>query len=338
MRACSTILSGTGPRAGGGIPESQLLHYLLEAAEVLDEAHFQHGLQHLDVKPANLLIVNRHLKLADFGLVRPIQNSSADAGVVQPGVTPRYASPEMMQGKVSFSSDQYSLAIVYQELLTGDLPFSGNSIMKRLLAARTCVPFPRRTVRSSRGSLSVNPEDRFKSCLDFMHAILAARPVFPPEASGPNREVGGLSGGATGTDGAGDSHGTANDVAGDSLAPHSRSRPANGGDIRGNRSDPTPSATRGGADRVARTKPGVAPFPGFVRLTRPCRRSFRFRSGIRICPLQQRARRRSTNSSGNLSPPRPGVSTWAAAGDRPCRESPDESVEHSFPMEAVELC
>src|ERR1700722_9807966 len=57
-------------RAGHtGMPRDELLSYLLEVAEALDWMNFEHGLQHLDVKPHNLFLVCNHVKVADFGLV-----------------------------------------------------------------------------------------------------------------------------------------------------------------------------------------------------------------------------------------------------------------------------
>ena len=117
-----------------GIPEDELIHYLREAAEALDVLNFQHGLQHLDVKPANLLIRNRHVMLADFSLVRHVAAELEPRRQPMPYCfTPRYAAPELLQGDVSRFSDQYSLAFVYQELLTGCAPFEGG-LLKRLIS------------------------------------------------------------------------------------------------------------------------------------------------------------------------------------------------------------
>src|SRR5262249_18359932 len=51
-----------------GIPRDQLLNYLREAAETLDLVNTQYGLQPLDIKPSNLFLVSRHIKIGDFGL------------------------------------------------------------------------------------------------------------------------------------------------------------------------------------------------------------------------------------------------------------------------------
>lgn len=105
-----------------GVPRDELLVYLMDAAEALDVISTRHGLQHLDVKPGNLFVVGGHAKLGDFGLVRDV---AARGG--RGAFTPRYAAPEVTAGRVDRRSDQYSLALVYQEMLTGTFPFAGKS-------------------------------------------------------------------------------------------------------------------------------------------------------------------------------------------------------------------
>src|SRR5208282_4558537 len=107
-----------------GIPRDELLVYLSDAADALDYMRETFSLQHLDIKPENLLILSGRVKVADFGLVKDIQDATVS---LVGGLTPIYAAPEVFAGRPSLHSDQYSLAIVYQELLTGVLPFSGRN-------------------------------------------------------------------------------------------------------------------------------------------------------------------------------------------------------------------
>ena len=116
-----------------GIPRDELLVYMGDAADALDYMRVSHGLQHLDVKPENLLITSGRVKVADFGLVKSLQD---DERSLLAGLTPQYAPPELFDGSPSTASDQYSLAIVYQEMLTGIPPFPGRT------AAPTCFPAP----------------------------------------------------------------------------------------------------------------------------------------------------------------------------------------------------
>ncbi len=168
-------------RAGGlpAIPRDELLAYLGEAAEVLDVMNFKYGLQHLDIKPHNLFLVSDHVKVADFGLVQSL-GGSPTRSVAAPlgGITPRYASPEVFVGRPSPFSDQYSLAITYQELLTGQAPFSSTNARVLALQHTQQPPDLRSLPEADQAvvarALAKNPEERFASCLDFLQALLAA--------------------------------------------------------------------------------------------------------------------------------------------------------------------
>src|SRR5207253_6845135 len=97
-----------------GIPRQDLLNDLEEAAEALDLINIRHGLQHLDIKPRNLLLVSLHEKVADFGLVSRLAEA-ASATRQLAAISPIYASPEVFRGTFSQTSDQYSLALAYCE-------------------------------------------------------------------------------------------------------------------------------------------------------------------------------------------------------------------------------
>ena len=132
-----------------GIPRDELLRYMAESAEVLDLMNDQFQLQHLDIKPQNLFLLYNHVKVADFGQVKDLQGMMA---LVTGGITPVYAAPETFDGFVSRFCDQYSLACVYQELLTGERPFDGTSMQQLLAAARpdAAEPVARRRRRTGR--------------------------------------------------------------------------------------------------------------------------------------------------------------------------------------------
>jgi serine/threonine protein kinase len=171
-----------------GLPRDELLGYLFEAAEVLDLMNSRHGLQHLDVKPRNLFLVSNHVKVADFGLVTSL--AASGAGVQLGAVTPLYASPEVLLGKVSTTSDQYSLACTYMELLTGRLPFEGRN-SRQLLLQHTqdppnLMPLPEPERRMVGRALAKKPAQRYSSCVEFITALLdCSMPCLPPEAPAP---------------------------------------------------------------------------------------------------------------------------------------------------------
>src|SRR4051812_26639666 len=82
-----------------GIPRDALLRFLRDASEALDYMGDKHGLAHLDIKPRNLFLVSDRVKVADFGLVKHLERSSA-SGLLG-GVTPLYAAPETFTNKIS---------------------------------------------------------------------------------------------------------------------------------------------------------------------------------------------------------------------------------------------
>jgi serine/threonine protein kinase len=178
-----------------GIPREELLNYLAEASEVLDLMNSQYQLQHLDIKPQNLFLVHNHIKVADFGLVKDM-TTGVKLMTITGGVTPVYAAPETFDMKFSRQSDQYSLAIVYQEMLTGHRPFAGTSmkqlILQHLQNAYDLTPAPVHDRPVIARALSKNPEHRFPTCIDFVQRLRqatvkigAADDAAPPPAPAP---------------------------------------------------------------------------------------------------------------------------------------------------------
>ena len=161
-----------------GVPRGALLARLWEAAEVLDVMNVRHRLLHLDVKPHNLLLLGNHVKVADFGLVSRLPRSPAQVPTCRPGVvSPVYASPEAFRGEPSAASDQYSLAVSYHELLTGDLPFEAKNLRQMAMQHAQAEPDLSRLPDADRAvvgrALSKDPNKRFLSCTQFVAALLA---------------------------------------------------------------------------------------------------------------------------------------------------------------------
>jgi serine/threonine protein kinase len=156
-----------------GIPRDELLRYMADAADALDFLSQRHNLLHLDIKPENLLVLGDHIKVADFGLVKEIATRTQNSLVS--GMTPTYAAPEIFDDDPSAQSDQYSLAIVYQEMLVGTLPFPGRTaaqLAKQHTQAEpqlASVPPEDRPVLAR--ALAKKPADRFETCKAFVDAL-----------------------------------------------------------------------------------------------------------------------------------------------------------------------
>lgn len=155
-----------------GLPREELLGYLKDAADALDFMSEQYGLQHLDIKPDNLLIQGNHAKVADFGLAKNVGVTNVSAVT---GFTPRFAAPELFEGRPSKTSDQYSLAIVYQMMLTGVPPFNGRTaaqLTAQHLRSQPDLtelqPIDRPVIARA---LSKNVHSRFDNCRQFVDEL-----------------------------------------------------------------------------------------------------------------------------------------------------------------------
>jgi serine/threonine protein kinase, bacterial len=152
---------------------------LLEAAEALDflnaRQHQVNGrivaIQHCDVKPTNLLLVEDKLKVADFSLSSSI--SSQVETRCRSG-TLNYCAPEIFQGRLSNQTDQYALALTYCFLRGGRLPFNDTPATFQANYVR---PSPDLTMLSAderpivARALNPVPQNRWPSCSELMTAL-----------------------------------------------------------------------------------------------------------------------------------------------------------------------
>ena len=111
------------------LPLDRSLKFARQLCEALDAAHAE-GVVHRDFKPHNVLVGKEdQVYVSDFGLATSFE--TAKMGMTRSGAfvsTPRYMSPEQVEGgKVDQRSDLYSLGLVIYEMVTGDVPFSGES-------------------------------------------------------------------------------------------------------------------------------------------------------------------------------------------------------------------
>jgi tetratricopeptide (TPR) repeat protein len=126
------------------IPLAEALRIAQEACLGLGEAHAA-GVVHRDLKPENVMLAERRVVVTDFGIARAL--GGADAGATMGNImgTPAYMAPEQVEGKpVDGRSDVYALGVMLYELVTGSLPFHGDTAFS-LAAARlvTKAPDPR---------------------------------------------------------------------------------------------------------------------------------------------------------------------------------------------------
>ena len=162
-------------------------------AEALDFAHSQ-GIVHRDIKPANVLIdANSRPILADFGLARMLEAATRFTQAQQALGTPEYMAPEQALGAdADHRSDLYALGImaVYQMLL-GQTPFKADTPAATLMAhVHRPLPLPTalnpdiepRLEANLLKALAKDPNDRFQSAQDLVHAIAGGKGKAPSAA------------------------------------------------------------------------------------------------------------------------------------------------------------
>ena len=130
---------------------------MLQTAAAVAAAH-EAGVIHRDLKPANIFVTQRSdvpaiVKVLDFGIAKLAAESLDDEdpkNLTQVGVmigTPRYMSPEQCNGlPLTPASDVYSLGVIFYEMLTGSVPFSGSSPLAIAVKHSTHLPRPPREI------------------------------------------------------------------------------------------------------------------------------------------------------------------------------------------------
>ena len=163
---------------------------LWEAACALGHAH-QRGVVHRDVKPANIMFDHDgRVMLTDFGISKALQAASGFTGTGMIIGTPHYMAPEQAKGgTVDGRADQYSLGVVAYRMITGELPYTGDSVhtilykhifeeAPRMSGKRVGTP-EFLSVAISR-SLSKEAEQRYPTMEEFATAVWPEQPVAVP--------------------------------------------------------------------------------------------------------------------------------------------------------------
>jgi tRNA A-37 threonylcarbamoyl transferase component Bud32 len=173
-------------KRGDPLPIQTKLKIIAGVASALDHAH-AHGITHRDVKPGNVMITEDwRPKLMDFGIAK-----REDATLTQTGTflgTPSYASPEQIkEGRATILSDVFSFGVMTFELLSGTIPFPGNSINTILyrivneppVEVKVAGVVPEGWQRIFNRCLAKNPQERYPSCLAFVTDLIHAATELP---------------------------------------------------------------------------------------------------------------------------------------------------------------
>ena len=176
------VLNGQQP-----LDRNAIVSVLRQTATALDYAH-KKGIVHRDIKPANILIHEGSIaKITDFGVAKILSQQMTHTGVMMG--TPNYMSPEQVQGHaIDGRADQFSLAVIAYELLTGEKPFVADHLPSLLFRIVREDPVPPQRLNPTlapqvetvlRKALAKNASERYASCAEFVESLVTALNVNP---------------------------------------------------------------------------------------------------------------------------------------------------------------
>jgi serine/threonine protein kinase/Flp pilus assembly protein TadD len=180
------------------MPVDEVAGLARQLAGALDFAH-RHGVVHRDIKPENVILYEGEALILDFGIAKAISAAGGD-NLTRTGIaigTPAYLSPEQASGESQLDgkSDQYSLACVVYEMISGHPPFIASTpqqvIAKRFTdkpASLTKTPnVPEALWEVVLRAMSLNPADRYSTAGDFAQAL---EDSLPEDSTGVARDSG----------------------------------------------------------------------------------------------------------------------------------------------------
>jgi hypothetical protein len=173
-----------------GLPRELAREWFLGLARAVGHLH-DHGIVHRDLKPGNVFLENGTVKVGDYGLSKTISTSQRSAQTMSVG-TVHYMAPEISTGNYNKQIDTYAAGIILYEMLTGHVPFEGESageiLMKHLTAPPDLSRLPDTYVPIVAKALAKNPVQRHASMAEMVRAVETAdgaAPARPAAAPAP---------------------------------------------------------------------------------------------------------------------------------------------------------
>ena len=174
----------------GPLPLATAIDYTHQILDALRFAH-RNGIIHRDIKPHNILLgAENRAKVTDFGIARAGASQMTEVGSIMG--TAHYLSPEQARGApVTAASDLYSVGVVLYEMLTGQVPFNGDSAIEIAMKHLNETPRPPSSLRPELTpeldqvvlrALAKNPEDRYQASEEFsadLDRVEAGIPIAP---------------------------------------------------------------------------------------------------------------------------------------------------------------
>jgi serine/threonine-protein kinase len=184
--------------AKGKVEESKAIDIVLQICDALIHAH-ENGVIHRDIKPQNIILSKEgKAKVADFGIARAVSSDTLTKTEDIYGSV-RYFSPEQASGnEVDFRTDQYSLGIVLFEMLTGQLPFKGETPIEWALKHINDKPASIKDILPDINkdlsdivmkTLQKEPNNRFNSIEEFAYNLKKYREGIPVKLTMPKKRT-----------------------------------------------------------------------------------------------------------------------------------------------------
>jgi serine/threonine protein kinase len=170
--ALSTVLA----RHPQGLPADLVQQWFAELGRGVGYLH-SHGIVHRDLKPGNIFLENAMVKVGDYGLSKFISSSQHTAQTQSIG-TVHYMAPEISTGNYNKQIDVYAAGVILYEMLTGHVPFDGESageiLMKHLTSPPDLTKVPAPYVPMVAKALAKNPAHRYQTMDEMVQAVALA--------------------------------------------------------------------------------------------------------------------------------------------------------------------